>query len=341
MSDPVTLAAFAIGLALLIYTLTGGADFGGGVWDLLATGPRREAQRSAVARVIAPIWEVNHVWLIAVVVLLFVCFPRGFAVVATALHLPLTMMLVGIVLRGTAFTFRAYGLEHEAGRSRWGFLFSVSSVLTPLFLGICAGAIAAGDIRVDASGRVLSGFVDPWLQPFPLLIGGLLLSLCALLAAVYLCVELANDEPELLDDFRRRAMGTVAVVGIFAWAALYASVEHAPAVRSALTDPSPSALGLHVATGAAAIGAWAALAFRRWRLARVLVVLQTAGILLGWALAQGPFLVVPDLTFAAAAAPEPVIRAVLLTFGVGALFLIPALVWLYRMFGAQGKAGDG
>jgi len=90
-------------ISLIIYMLTGGADFGGGVWDLFAPGPRAKSQRTLITQAIAPIWEANHVWLIVIVVLLFVAFPVAFAAISTALHIPLTLMLIGIVLRGSAY----------------------------------------------------------------------------------------------------------------------------------------------------------------------------------------------------------------------------------------------
>ena len=75
-------------MALTGYALTGGADYGGGVWDLLARGPRREAQRRLIAESIGPIWEANHVWLIVAVVVLFTGFPAAFGVLGTVLHVP-------------------------------------------------------------------------------------------------------------------------------------------------------------------------------------------------------------------------------------------------------------
>src|SRR3954466_6248314 len=95
-------------VALVIYVLMGGADFGGGVWDLLAAGPRRREQRALIEKALGPIWEANHVWLILVVVLLFAAFPPAFAAISIALHIPLTLFLVGVVFRGSAFTFRSY-----------------------------------------------------------------------------------------------------------------------------------------------------------------------------------------------------------------------------------------
>src|ERR687884_759435 len=111
---PYLLAGILV-LSLNAYVLLGGADFGGGVWDLLARGPRRDAQRALVADAIGPVWEANHVWLILVVVLLFTCFPVAFGALSVALHVPLVLMLVGIVLRGSAFTFRTYDSTPSPG----------------------------------------------------------------------------------------------------------------------------------------------------------------------------------------------------------------------------------
>ena len=123
MADP-TLVAIA-GLTLLaglsMYAVFAGADFGGGVWDLFATGPRKEEQRSAIARAMGPVWEANHVWVIFLIVVLFTAFPRGFAALSIGLFGPLSLVLLGIVLRGAAFVFRA----HDEGAPREQRLFEV------------------------------------------------------------------------------------------------------------------------------------------------------------------------------------------------------------------------
>src|SRR6202007_267916 len=161
------LIAAVMAVALNGYVLTGGADFGGGVWDLLAGGPRRDRQRALIAESIAPIWEANHGGLFVVVVVLFPAFPSAFAMLGTVLHIPLTIMLVGIVLRGSAFVFRSYGTH---ARSRWGTTFAVASIVTPLQLGAVVGAIATGAVA-DAAARIGSGsfaeiFVRPWAAAF-------------------------------------------------------------------------------------------------------------------------------------------------------------------------------
>src|SRR5262245_63905985 len=152
MSNPLEalLLAGAVFIALNAYMLLAGADFGGGVWDLLASGPRRDRQRELIAHAISPVWEANHVWLILVVVLLFTCFPVVFSRVAVGLHIPLTLMLFGIVLGGSAFIFRSYDTHHDVAQRRWGRTFSIASLLTPFLLGVCVGAIASGRVPPPA-----------------------------------------------------------------------------------------------------------------------------------------------------------------------------------------------
>src|ERR1039457_2113676 len=135
-------------LSLILYALMGGADFGGGMWDLLAVGPRAARQRRAIAEAIGPIWEANHVWLILVVVLLFTGFPRGFTVMMTALNIPVTAMLIGIVLRGSAFIFRKYDNQSDAVQRRWSALFGSACFFTPFFQGVIIGALATGQIHI-------------------------------------------------------------------------------------------------------------------------------------------------------------------------------------------------
>src|ERR1044071_7297077 len=132
-------------VALTAYVLFAGADFGGGVWDLLASGLRKRAQRELVQSAIGPVWEANHVWLILAIVLLFTCFPAAFARIAITLHIPLTLMLIGIVLRGSAFVFQSYG----GGGGR---VFATASLVTPVLLGISVGAVASGAIGEQGSG---------------------------------------------------------------------------------------------------------------------------------------------------------------------------------------------
>jgi cytochrome bd ubiquinol oxidase subunit II len=319
-------------IALLLYVVLGGADFGGGVWDLLASGPRRAEQRALIEKAIGPIWEANHVWLILVVVVLFATFPRAFAAISVALHVPLVLFLLGVVLRGSAFTFRAYDSRGDRAQRRWGLVFSLASVAAPVVLGTIVGAIASGNVRITG-GVVTSGFFAPWLAPFPLLVGAFALALFAFLAATYLAWEAATvtREEALAEDFRRRALGAGAVVGVLALATFAASGEGAPLVRRALTD-RPYTWPGHALTAAAALTAFWALHRRRFAVARVAAAAQTALIVLGWAVSQYPYLLVPDLTLDRAAANPVTQKLVLVALGVGSVVLLPSLVALYRVF---------
>jgi cytochrome d ubiquinol oxidase subunit II len=342
-ADPSVLPAIiavVMAVALNGYLLLGGADFGGGVWDLLSSGARRERQRALIADSIGPVWEVNHVWLILVVVLLFSCFPSVFATISIELHIPLTLMIIGIVLRGSAFTFRTYDAHHDAVQRRWGLVFSISSVLTPALLGICVGAIASGAVaraaRLEGASFV-ARFIEPWANPFALALGALALALCAFLAAVYLTFE-AGDDIQLQDDFRRRAFGAAAVVFVAAFGALALSGSYAPAVRRTMGALDVSFL-LHFATGAFVILALLALARRSWRVARVFAAAHVSCFVWGWAFSTYPWILPPDVTFAGAAAPDAVLQLILLALALGAVVLAPSLVWLFRVFKREPAAG--
>jgi cytochrome d ubiquinol oxidase subunit II len=329
--------AGAIFVALCLYFVLAGADFGGGVWDLLAMGPRAARQRAAVAHAIGPVWEANHVWLILVVVLLFSGFPRAFAVISVALHVPLTLFLVGVVLRGAAFAFRGFDATSDRAQRRWGRVFSVASTIAPLLLGMAVGALASGRVRVARGGLVTGGFFAPWLTPFSWALGAFALALCAFLAATYLTVELEVAEPDLAEDFRRRALASGVVVGAAALAALVLAGDGAPLVREALATRGWR-FPFHLATGFAAVTALAALARRSYRAARAAAVAQTVLILCGWAASQYPFLVVPDVTLASAAANPQTRVLLLVALAVGVPVLAPSLLVLFRVFKAARRA---
>jgi cytochrome d ubiquinol oxidase subunit II len=324
---PDVLAAL-LALSLNAYVLFGGADFGGGVWDMLASGPRRERQREVIAHALGPIWEANHVWLILAIVLSFTCFPPVYSRLGTVLHIPLTLMLVGIVLRGSAFTFRTYDSQHDTAQRRWGRVFASASVITPVLLGVSIGAVASGRV-MRTNGTFVQQFVEPWLTPFAFSVGLLALALFAFLAAVFLTLE--SHDRELCEDFRRRALAAGVAVFFASVLVLVLSHDAAPLVRTGLIS-SPWALPLHLATGVTAIAVLAALWLRRYHLARIGVALQVSLIFWGWAMAQYPLLIPPDLTVELAAAPATTLRLVLIGLAVGGAILLPSLWYLFQIF---------
>jgi cytochrome d ubiquinol oxidase subunit II len=326
VNDAARVAA-ALVASLVLYALGAGADFGGGVWDFFASGPRAERQRETITHAIGPIWEVNHVWLILAVVLLFTCFPIAFAAVGTALHIPITVLLVGIVLRGSAFAFRSYGLEPDRAQARWGRVFAVASLVSPIMLGITLGAIASGQLTIDpVTHLVRTDFISAWCAPFPFAVGFLALSLFAYLAAVYLTLETGDEA--LRNDFRRRAIVSWEISGLLAILALVLARTGAPVIFIGLLH-HPVLLAANAIVSLAALYC---LARRRYVPARALAALQVALTVAGWGLAQYPAVVPPNLTIMNAAAPDPVLRAVWWAVVAGAVLLFPALIYLFRVF---------
>jgi cytochrome d ubiquinol oxidase subunit II len=325
------LLAGIILVALTAYVLLGGADFGGGVWDLLADGPRKTRQRDLVAHAIGPVWEANHVWLILALVLLFTCFPRAFARIAIALHVPLTLMLIGIVLRGSAFVFQIYGGgDGRAG----GRVFATASLVTPVLFGMCVGAIAAGAIGQPAGipgATFYAVYMAPWLTSFSLAVGLLTLTCFAFLAAVYLTLE--TNDAELQVDFRLRALGA----GVFVL--LMGGLALALAPQRSIADHRVA-----VFAGIAAATAFWALWQRRYRVARIAAAAEVALILWGWGVAQNPYMLPPGLTIAGAAAPLPTLKLALVALAVGAIVLFPSLYYLFRVFKSnrplKGRLGE-
>src|SRR5215213_9645816 len=142
-----TLIIIILGASFLLYTILGGADFGAGIIETFA-GKREEI---TISKAIAPVWEANHVWLILAVVILFTAFPAVYSSLSTSLHIPLMIVLLGIICRGSAFTFRHYDIHEGVVHKYYTALFVISSFVTPMFLGITLGAMILGRITFDAS----------------------------------------------------------------------------------------------------------------------------------------------------------------------------------------------
>jgi cytochrome bd ubiquinol oxidase subunit II len=329
------LVAGLLWLSLTTYAVLAGADFGGGAWDLLAGGPRATEQRQAVAAAMGPVWEANHVWLIFMITGLFTAFPIAFATLGVAVYLPLTLALLGIVLRGAAFVFRAHGREPLGQVTAWGAVFGAASLIAPFFLGTVAAAVATGAIRVSTPASASTMFAG-WTTPAAVLIGIFAVSLCAYLAATYLMVE-TEDRPALGADFRRRAIVAALVSGVLALLALFVVALQAPRLLDSLTGRGLPLLVLAIINGPVAL--WAVWQSRP-RIARAAVIAQVVLVLWAWVVGQWPYLIPPDLTISAAAAPPETLSAMLVVVGVGMALLLPSLWLLFRVFKATVGGGD-
>ncbi|MFH9979068.1 cytochrome d ubiquinol oxidase subunit II [Streptomyces sp. NPDC017179] len=320
-------------LGLTCYALFGGADFGAGVWDLLAGGAERgRPRRALIEHSIGPVWEANHVWLIFVVVLLWSAFSPVFAAVMSTLYIPLTLAALGIIARGAAFAFRKASTELWQQRL-FGACFALSSLLTPFFLGTVAGGVASGRVPPGlAAGDVITG----WLNPTSVLGGVLAVVACAHLAAVYLCADADREgRPELAAAFARDAVLSGLAAGVVALAGIAVLHADAPALFHGLTH---RALPLVIVSAVAGLAGLGLSARRRFVAARGAAALAVAAILWAWGAAQYPAMLVGTTTVAQAAANSSVLTAVLVSLGVGAVLLVPSLWLLYATF-QRGPAG--
>ncbi|HEU0130622.1 MAG TPA: cytochrome d ubiquinol oxidase subunit II [Mycobacteriales bacterium] len=321
----VVLAAMWVGLTA--YALFGGADFGGGWWDLLAGGARKgEPQRRLIEHSIGPVWEANHVWLIFVLVTLWTGFPKAFAAVMSTLYVPLTLAALGVILRGSAFAFRKSVSDLNVKRV-FGATFATSSVLTPFFLGTVAGAVASGRVPV---GNAAGHPVTSWLNPTSVLGGVLAVGACAYLAAVYLCADSRRDgEEALAEGFRRRALVTAVVVGAVALAGVAVLRADAPRLYRGLTHRALPLMAVSAVAGGASL--WL-IARRRYGVARVTAALAVTAVLWGWGVGQYPYLLEPDFTVEQAAASGSALRPLVVTMVIAALLVGPSLALLLAMF---------
>ncbi len=189
--------------SLILYAILGGADFGAGIIEIITPRDLQQPLEQAVYKAIGPIWEANHMWLILAVVILFYGFPAAYAEIATLLHVPLTLMLMAIIVRGCAFTFRHYDAFVDQSTKLYNLAFKYSSLVTTMFIGTIAGAIAKGAFRQADSSSYFAVYVEPWISPFCLSVGLLTCILFAYQASVFLIGE--PVDAELKKHCRRRA----------------------------------------------------------------------------------------------------------------------------------------
>ncbi len=318
-------AAAVLWAGITFYALFGGADFGGGFWDLAAGGAERgEQPRATIQRSLTPVWEANHVWLIFILVVLWTAFPSAFYAVMTTLYVPITIAAFGIILRGSGFAFRK-SIEGLSGRRAAGAVFAISSLLTPFFMGTVVGAVAAGHVPADGNGDAFSS----WLQPLPLLIGAIFVVAGAYLAAIFLVGDSrrAGDE-EMESYFQRRALGAAVAAGALAVAGLFLLDSEAGYVHDRLLDQGLPLVILSLLCGAGAI---VVLLRGGRRPLRPLAGGAFVAVIWGWGVAQFPYLLPTSLRIDQAAAPDATLTVVLIVFGIAAVLVLPSLFLLYTL----------
>jgi cytochrome d ubiquinol oxidase subunit II len=322
-------------VGLVLYTVLAGADFGAGLWQLLAgSGPDGRRIREHAHHSMAPVWEANHVWLIFVLTVTWTAYPTAFASIASTLCVPLFIAGIGIVFRGAAYALRA-GTASSSELRAIDTVFSLSSILTPFALGTVIGGIASRRVPVgNAAGHLFTS----WLNPTSILIGALAVVSSAYLAAVFLAADAArHHERQLEDEFRMRALLAGAFAGGVAVAGIVVLHSDAHLLYRHLVR-GEGLVGL-IVSALAGVGTLLLVGSRRFWLARYSAALAVAAIVAGWALAQQPVLL-PGLTIEQAAAPHDTLVAVIVAVLAGGAILFPSLGLLFRLtLGGRFDAG--
>jgi cytochrome bd ubiquinol oxidase subunit II len=321
--------AVVVGIALFAtmaaYALFAGADFGGGIWDLLAGGTDRGRRpRTAIDASVTPVWEGNQTWIVLGIVFVFTAWPGAFAAIMTSLFVPLSLALLGILLRGIGFSFR-----HEAGSVRSeqlaGALFAASSLLAPFFLGVTVGAVATGRVRTDSVGNVASA----WVNPTALTTGALFVVACAYVSAVYLVGDShRRGDEEMVRYFSRRAVAAGVVTGAVAGLNLVFLHGNAPYVFHRLMSSALPLVIVSVVAGAAAL---VLILLRRVWLLRISAGIAVSAVVAAWGYAQYPYVLPTSLSLRAGSAPTASLNAEVVVMAMAAVFVAPAFVYLYAL----------
>jgi cytochrome d ubiquinol oxidase subunit II len=306
-----------------LYAIFGGADFGAGVWDLLAgRGERAERVRSQIDRSIGPVWEANHVWLIFVLVVLWTAFPTLFSAIMTTLYIPLALAALGIVLRGSGFAFR-HALPGPVQRPATR-VFGVASLLTPFFMGTVVGAIASGEVPAGGDGDPTAS----WTGLLPLVTGALFVIVAAYTAAIFLVRDSgAADEGDLRDYFARRALIAAVVAGAAAVIGVIALHRDARFIYDGLT--SWPGIALVILSGVCGLAALGLLVSGRSRGLRVAAVGAGVAMIWGYFAAAFPYVLPTSLTISDAAGVSATLTAVIIVFIAAAVTVVPSLALLY------------
>jgi len=320
-------------VALSVYVLFGGADFGGGLLELALRGhPKLQKKLQAT---LAPVWEANHVWLIAVVVILFVGFPKAYAGLSTVLFVPISLALLGIILRGAFFTFRKYDPQPDGWQRYYGWLFRASSVLAPMMFGfIVAAMLGTFPIPGDAGVDFYSIYIQPWLNGFGLVCALFINALFAYLAAVFFFGELNVEEER--DVLRKRIKIFFPASFVLGGTTLLAgTISGSVSIDKAI---QPLQFVFIVVSLAAVLLLFRSMAKSNGWMMRLAAGVQVLCILFGWFVTQFPLFIRytngAQLTVYDAAAPEVTLYWLNIGLIVVLAMVIPMLVYLYRVFEA-------
>lgn len=318
-------------VSIYLYCLLGGADFGAGIIELFA-GKNKDKIKSLVSNAMAPIWEANHMWVIISVVILFMGFPGIYTQVSVSLYIPLILLLIGIVLRGTAFTFRHYDAVHDESQVIYSRIFAFSSLMVSFFFGLIIGAIVSGKITTTPAD-FYDGYLDTWINLFSISTGVFICSLFVFIASVYLISETTEKELREL-VIKKTKLATLVMVISGAMVFIFSYVEGVDFADRFFSHPL-SIIIILLAT--------LALPFL-WRIldkgliwsSRILAGAQLFFILAAFYLIYFPEVILlkngNSITLFNAASPDATLNQLGWALIVGSFIIFPTLFYLFKVF---------
>jgi len=323
--------------SLIFYTTFGGADFGAGILEIFTPKEKRKEVRTAINHAIGPVWEANHVWIILAIVILFIAFPKAYQIISIYFYIPLNIMLLGIVFRGCAFIFRYYDPFEDASHRTYSIVFALASFITPLAEGIIAGGLIAGSLDLDSSNSMIA-YILPWMGMFPFSVGFFLCSLCILNAS---CLLLAEHHDNNLRSFFEGRARICAAITLVLGGVVFLSAHFAKLPLPTLYFNDALSLGCNLV----GLGILFSLIIFLKRLPkfaiRAMSVSLITVILVGWWKIQFPYLVgfssgtAHALNIYEAAAPEAVLKNLLISLSAGVILIFPPLIFLLHTFKAK------
>src|SRR2546429_326019 len=309
-----TAAACILWFSIIMYSVLGGADYGAGFWDLLAGGSKRgERPRGLIDHAMAPVWEANNVWLIFAAIVCWTAFSQAFGSIMKTLFIPIILAGIGIVVRGSGFAFRK--IAQKAGRKRvLSAAFGISSRVTPFMLGAALGGIASGRVP---PGNEQGELWSSWLNSTSLVVGifGVLIS--AFVAATFLIADANRYYDDVMAGyFGARACVIGILAGLTAVVGLFVLRDDSPYIHHGLTHEGLPFVIASAVFGLTALGAlWRQFGGVR---VRTLAAATVVSVLLGWGVAQYPYILPTTLTIDEAAAPGSVLSWLVIVVIIGA-----------------------
>ncbi|MBN1952614.1 MAG: cytochrome d ubiquinol oxidase subunit II [Bacteroidales bacterium] len=331
------IAVVFVVLSLFLYVVLGGADFGAGIIENF-TGKKG---KESLTKAIAPVWEANHIWLVVIIVVLFNAFPSVYSTVTLYLHIPLLLILLGLIFRGTSFTFRYYDPYEDRSHKLYTRLYRVFSIFTPFFLGVTFGATALGKLSLDGTGSFQEQFIYPWFNAFSMATGLFVVVIFALLAAVYMTGEpLEKGTRDIFVRYTRRLLIALLVSGALVF--IGAQIDGLK-LFSGFLDSWIAIGSILVVIGLSRLLLYSIN--KKWSLlSRIIVGAQAANILIGYVAVQYPDMVVlkgsQNLTVEYAKASPSSINAMVIALFIGLAVVIPLLVYLFKVYKFQEEKAE-